>query len=118
MEKLKGEIFKIAFYYAFYIVFYYVCVSLKKITSEQTYHYLTCWIDLYPNLNHTEGVVRRARGRSRALEAWNDFSKKLITPKPLISPFSNFHSKSWNVLGMQKKEKKIRYSFSNIYLFI
>ena len=84
-------------------------VSLKKITSEQTYHYLTCCIDVYPNLNHTEGVVRRARGMARALEAWNDFSKKLITPKPLISPFSNFYSISWNVLGIlmcKKKEKK------------
>ena len=27
---------------------------------------------------------------SRALEAWNGFSKILITPKPLIYPFSNF----------------------------
>ena len=65
----------------------------------------------YPNLNHTEGVVRRARGRAPALEAWNDFSKKLITPKPLISPFNNFHSISWNVLEIlmcKKKGKKIR----------
>ena len=32
--------------------------------------------------------LRRARSRARALKAWNDFSKKLIIPKPLISPFS------------------------------
>ena len=53
---------------------------------------------------------RRAYGRVRALEAWNDFSKKLITPKPLISPFPNFYSISWNVLGVllcKKKEKKL-----------
>ena len=62
-------------------------ISLKETTSKQTYHYLTCCIDVYPNLNNTEGVVRRARGRARALEAWNDFSKKSITPKPLISSF-------------------------------
>ena len=36
-------------------------VSLKKITSKQKYHYLTCCIDVYPILNHIEGVVRRAR---------------------------------------------------------
>ena len=83
-------------------------VSLKKITSEQTYHYLTYWIDVYPNLNHTEGVVRHARGRARALEAWNDFSKKLITPKPLTSPFSNFYSISWNVLGILMCKKKVK----------
>ena len=37
-----------------------------------------------------------------------DFRKKLITPKPLISSFSNFYSISWNVLGilMCKKEGK------------
>ena len=58
----------------------------------------------------TEGVALRARGRARALEAWNDFSKKLVTPKPLISPFSIFFSISRNVLGIlmcKKKEKKL-----------
>ena len=90
MEKLKRQLFKIAFHYAFYIAFYYVFCFIEENNIRKNYHYLTCCIDVYPNLNHTEGVVRRARGSGRALGAWNDFSKKLITPKPLISPFSKF----------------------------
>ena len=68
----------------------------------------------YPCLSRRFSILApqmNASPTSRALEAWDGFSKKLITPKPLISPFSKFYSITLNVLGIlmcKKRGKKLR----------
>ena len=61
MEKLIGELFEIAFYYASYIEFYYVFCFIKG-------------NNIRTNISLFNVVYRRIS----KFEGWNDFSKKLI----------------------------------------
>ena len=60
------------------IVICYPCPATRQQRAQSSSIWSMFPIDVFPNFNHTEGVVRRARGRARAFEATSD-SKTLIS---------------------------------------